>query len=159
MSKSMLNSAIEKIKLERKSAIRFGLVAVCVLMLLLPFFVQSQKTTKLSIGARQYYLDVASDEATMQKGLSGRKTMASDHGMLFVFAKTGNHCFWMKDMNFPIDIIWLDDDKSIVYIETDVSPSTYPSSFCPGKPARYVIELLAGEAVSTGMSLGQKLKF
>ncbi len=79
--------------------------------------------------------------------------------MLFVFEGVAVQCFWMKDMHFSIDIIWLDAEKRVVHIEKDVSPETYPRTFCPSKPAKYVIELSAGEASRSSIRPGQKLSF
>jgi uncharacterized membrane protein (UPF0127 family) len=74
--------------------------------------------------------------------------------MLFVFASPDVYQFWMKDMNFPIDIIWLDANKKVVLIEHDVAPSTYPDSYGPETLTQYVIEIPAGEAKRAGLKVG-----
>jgi uncharacterized membrane protein (UPF0127 family) len=65
----------------------------------------------------------------------------------------------MKDMHFSIDIIWINKNKQVVYIKHNVSPSTYPDSFCPTQPVAYVIELNAGMTDNTGMRVGETLDF
>ncbi len=100
---------------------------------------------------------VASDEQRVQ-GLSGRKSMIDTQGMLFVFDKPIKSCFWMKDMNFGLDIIWLDHDKKIVQIDRGVTPESYPKNFCPGHAAQFVIEVNDGIANQAGLSVGQTLK-
>ena len=107
----------------------------------------------------KYRLGASQTMAEREKGLGGRVSLPKDEGMLFVFEGVAVQCFWMKDMHFSIDIIWLDAEKRVVHIEKDVSPETYPRTFCPSKPAKYVIELNAGEASRASIHPGQKLSF
>jgi uncharacterized protein len=79
--------------------------------------------------------------------------------MLFVFDTDDYHGIWMKDMNYSIDIIWLDSGKTVVYMAEDVSPDTYPEVFRPDVPARYVVELSAGAAHRHGITEGQVADF
>lgn len=102
-------------------------------------------------------LEVADTNEERAKGLSGRENMPSNKGMLFKFDSPGKKCIWMKDMNFSIDIIWLNSDKSITHIEKDVSPNTYPKSFCPSNDSQYVIELNSGVSDAAELRVGQKL--
>lgn len=95
------------------------------------------------------------DEARVQ-GLSGRESMAMNAGMVFVFDAANEQCMWMKDMNFAIDMIWLNNDKQIVKIAEDVRPETYPETFC-AKNSRYVIELNSGVADKAKLRVGQTL--
>lgn len=80
------------------------------------------------------------------KGLSGRNSLAANKGMLFIFPDDGIYGFWMKDMLFPIDIVWISADKRVVHVDSGVSPITYPRVFEPPLPVRYVLELPAGKA-------------
>jgi uncharacterized membrane protein (UPF0127 family) len=75
------------------------------------------------------------------QGLSGRDSAADTAGMLFAFEDDGDHPIWMKDMHFPLHLIWLDKDFKVVDITYDVSPDTYPKTFVSAKPSRYLIEL------------------
>lgn len=63
----------------------------------------------------------------------------------------------MKDMNFALDIIWLDADKKVIDIAYNVKPDTFPDSFCPKQPAQYVLEVNAGVAGERGLQVGKKL--
>lgn len=75
-------------------------------------------------------------------GLSYRTELPEGvDGMLFIFDEPGPHGIWMKDMNFAIDIIWLDDEFKIVHRLDNISPDTYPETFSSPSPARYVLEL------------------
>lgn len=111
----------------------------------------------LQFGNRQIRAEVASTEAAREKGLSGRAELGQDQGMLFVFDEVGKYCFWMKNTNFPLDILWLDSDKKVVDIELNISPDTYPASFCPEKAAKYALEVNSGLSQQEGVGLGSQL--
>lgn len=108
------------------------------------------QTKDISAGETQVRAEVVESGADKAKGLSGRNCLNPDSGMLFMYELSGDYCYWMKDMNFSIDMIWLDDEKRIVTIQDSVAPETYPQSFCPDKPARYVLEVPAGFAARSG---------
>jgi len=74
------------------------------------------------------------------KGLSGRASLSGVDGMLFIFPESGYHTIWMKDMKFPIDIIWIDEHMQIIGIDKSVTPDTYPRLYRPSRPAKYVLE-------------------
>lgn len=111
-------------------------------------------TTNATLGSEDFTLEVADSSAARERGLSGRSGLAPNTGMIFVFELLGRYSFWMKDMNFPIDIIWLRDDWCIVHIVANADPESYPTTFAPPVPARYVIEIGAGEAARVGLKNG-----
>jgi hypothetical protein len=111
------------------------------------------------VNGRSFSLEVAQTEHARELGLGARASLPADHGMLFVFDHVAPECFWMKDMHFPLDIIWVSSDKKVVHIEQNVSPSTYPNSFCPVEPVKYVIELNAGMAARADIRAGESLDF
>ncbi len=88
------------------------------------------------------------------KGLSGTPYLPDGIVKLFAFGAEGEHGIWMKDMNYPIDIIWVSKSGVIVHIQKKVTPETYPDSFSSPKPAWYVIEAPAGFTEVNGVSLG-----
>ena len=100
-------------------------------------------------------LEKAESRASRVQGLSGRKNMAPTQGMLFVFDQSAKQCMWMKDMHLDIDIIWLDEEKKILNIKKNISPETYPETFCAD--GKYVVEVLAGTADKAGLHPGQYL--
>lgn len=99
----------------------------------------------------------AETPGALERGLSGRISMDKTNGMLFVFDEPQSVCLWMKDMKFPLDMIWLDNNKKILKIQPNVTPETYPTSFC-AENTRYVIETKAGVAGQAGLRKGQQLK-
>jgi uncharacterized membrane protein (UPF0127 family) len=120
----------------------------------------SYATTAMKVGGKTYTLQIADTPEKQALGLGKRSNMQPREGMVFPY-KTASKglCFWMKDMNFSLDIIWLDSDKQIVHIEPSLSPSTYPQTYCPPKPSQYVVELNAGIAHALKLYEGQKLTF
>jgi uncharacterized membrane protein (UPF0127 family) len=114
-------------------------------------------TVTLTAGDATIVAEVASTPDDQQKGLSGRLSLAEGRGMLFVYDKEGNPGIWMKDMNFPIDIVWANSDGIIVTVESEVSPATYPTSFHPTAPAAYVLELPAGYAKKHNIAKGGQI--
>lgn len=109
------------------------------------------------IGSTTAYASVADSMPELIKGLSDTPSLPDTVVKLFAFGSTGKHSIWMKDMNYPLDIIWLDESGTIVHIVENVSPSTYPESFAPPKPARYVIEANAGFVSSSSLSVGEEV--
>lgn len=101
--------------------------------------------------------EIADESAERILGLSGREALGDREGLLFVFDAPGRHGIWMKDMLFPIDIIWLDANFQIVGLETNVSPDTFPTSFNPEGDAKYVLEVNAGLSESSGVVLGDEI--
>jgi len=92
-------------------------------------------------------------------GLSGRKSLSEDSAMLFDFGFSDFHGIWMKDMNFPIDIFWLNENFIVVDLKTGVDPETYPEVFKPSRKASYVLETNADFAKSRQIEIGSQLDF
>ena len=115
----------------------------------------SEPTRSVEIGDTQLYVTIADSEAEREKGLSGRTGLAPDEGMLFIFERDGQYAFWMKDMKFAIDILWLDKGGKIVHIEPSLSPDTYPNSYEPKVDARYVLEVSAGFSKAHNIQVGE----
>jgi len=101
---------------------------------------------KISFDGVYVDAEIADSVLERSKGLMFRDdTLGEKEGMFFVFEKEGYHKFWMKNMNFSIDIIWIDENMSVVHIEQNVSPCN--DGDCPlytsSKPAKYVLEVKA----------------
>jgi uncharacterized protein len=82
-------------------------------------------------------------------------------GMLFFFPADGDYGFWMKNTLIPLDMIWIDSARKVVHIKADVPPCRIEDcpSYDPGVPARYVLELAAGEAARQQLRVGDLLRF
>ena len=97
-------------------------------------------------------------------GLMFRTELAPDRGMIFMFPEEGPHAFWMYDTLIPLDILWINADRRIVFISADTPPCPSPNQAqCPnygeGFSAQYVLELAAGQAAAHGLKVGDRLAF
>ena len=120
----------------------------------------------VNIGSGRVEVDLAITERARVVGLSGRENLAEDRGLLFIFDKPGKYSFWMKDMNFPIDIIWLapsedgdNDEMKIVFIKENALPSDYPETYMPDKDALYILEVAAGYSIKNNLKVGDVVEF
>jgi uncharacterized membrane protein (UPF0127 family) len=102
---------------------------------------------------------VSRTTAELRKGLSGSDPLLSGQGMLFVFPEDGRYGIWMKDMNYPIDVLWLSSDKKVVHIREGFLPSSFPEVEHPSSSARYVLELSAGSVRRSGIKIGSEAWF
>ena len=119
-----------------------------------------RKDSNVKIGSHVVKTEVVQSKQEQQKGLSNRQCIGTQQGMLFVFDKPGHYSFWMKDMRFAIDIIWIGADHKVVGIEKKVEPSTYPDSFInKDNSALYVLELQAGQVDALGIDLNTLVNF
>lgn len=139
--------------------IRWGLIIFILVATPLLMLLPSSSNQSMQLGKANVTLEFALDETAWQQGLSGRPTMPASNGMLFVFTRDAQWPMWMKDMHFPLDIIWLNSDKQIVHIATGVEPATYPKPFASDEPARYVLEVNAGMANTYHWEEGQTATF
>ena len=102
--------------------------------------------------------EVADTKSTRELGLSGHQPLKDNEGMLFVFDTPGRYGFWMKDMLFNLDLIWINQDGIIVDIERNASKDSYPKTYMNASPANYVLEVNAGVAEQQGLFIGSKVK-
>ncbi|MBI4138937.1 DUF192 domain-containing protein [Candidatus Uhrbacteria bacterium] len=102
--------------------------------------------------------DVADTDALRRQGLSGRASLAPFDGMRFVFGASGIYPFWMKDMTFPIDIVWL-DNGIVVDVVTLPPPSNgaIPVTHIPTHAADEVLEFPAGRAAAMDLRPGTRV--
>ncbi len=109
----------------------------------------------------QIHVEVADNLMKRRLGLGKRSHLKKNWGMLFVFDKLEKHHFWMKDMNFPLDIIWLDNYR-IVHIIKNVKPiqsGNPPPILKPLSPANFVLEIAAGQANKLKLKKGDILSY
>jgi uncharacterized membrane protein (UPF0127 family) len=103
----------------------------------------------------QVQVRIAQSQKQREGGLSGFNQMDNNQGMLFLFNQPGRYPFWMKDMSFPLDIIWLikkdQHTFQVVGIKSEFTPDSYPSEFDPGQNADAVLEINSGKAAQWGL--------
>lgn len=105
--------------------------------------------------------ELAVSDEERQQGLMFRERISENQGMLFIFEEEAVHSFWMKNMRFPIDILWLDRERRIVHIEARVPPCPDDPcpSYTPDSAAAFVLELQSGAAEKHGLKLFDQLNF
>ncbi len=100
-------------------------------------------------------VEIANTKEEVEQGLSGREKMDQNEGMLFVFPSMGQYAFWMKDMKFPLDMVWISDEGRVVYIKENVTPDSYPKKTFKNQAfAKYVLEMRVGSVAKYGLFLG-----
>ncbi len=101
---------------------------------------------------------IADSNEEQEQGLSGTKSLEPGSGELFIFNTPGKYGFWMKNMNYSLDLIWVDENLNIIAISKDISPETYPEIFYPPSDVKYVLEVNSGFSAKHGITENQLLK-
>jgi uncharacterized membrane protein (UPF0127 family) len=113
----------------------------------------------VTLHGQRFTTELATDDASRERGLMMRTDLPADHSMLFVFPDSEPRWFWMKNTLVPLDILYFDTERKLVSMQLDVPPckadpcASYPSD----APARYVLELRAGTARRIGAQTGDEL--
>ncbi len=130
---------------------------------LAPSPIPTQVKPVVTINSKSINVEVVKNEAERQKGLSGRDTLETDSGMLFVFQDdTKAPVFWMKGMLIPLDIVWIKDGK-IVRIDQDVpfpsknTPDNKLKTYSAGVAVNYVLEVNAGFCKANSIKVGDSI--
>ncbi|MEX2014448.1 MAG: DUF192 domain-containing protein [Candidatus Saccharimonadales bacterium] len=118
----------------------------------------TQAKTCIQTEQNCFEMEVADTNEKRVKGLSGRAGLPENQGMLFIFEQAEEQCFWMKDMRFNIDMVWINTQKEIIKIKEKVSPDTFPDLFCSDN-TKYVLEFNQGFVAKYGLKPGSKLQF
>lgn len=116
----------------------------------------------VELNGKRFVVEIADDGQERARGLMFRDEMAADHGMLFIHEQQMPLAYWMKNTKLPLDILYFDDARKLVSQQRDVPPCSlgdrcppYPSD----APARYVLELNAGQASAMDLKNGAQLTF
>ena len=131
------------------------------------FFGFSRKGTlptgEVKIGGQVFKVEVAKDMMSRSGGLSGRDKLDEGTGMLFIFDSLGKYGFWMKDMKFAIDIVWITGDKIVGFQENAQPEPTKTifglTTYYPPEKVDKVLELNAGAAAKYGIKMGDLVEF
>lgn len=161
----MLNET-QKVSPEKtKSAHKLRLFAVIwiVLFIALVVFMIFAPSTKKDTGPyvklrnAKFAVTVADTTEERIQGLSGSSSLPAMTGMLFDFPESAQQCIWMKEMNYAIDIVWMDSAGRVTDIKEHVSLDTYPKEqFCSSGATTFVLELPAGSIEAHDVGVGDK---
>lgn len=114
----------------------------------------------VTIGEKKFWLYTPSNDEERQRGLAAFDKIGANEGMIFRGLPEGKQTFWMKDMKFDIDILWVNKNNEVIHILYDASKNSYPTKFenPPTRPSSYVIELTAGASEKNGIAPGSIVK-
>ena len=112
------------------------------------------------INSACYTVELATTVQERQVGLMNRKKLGKNRGMLFVFNQSGKHAFWMKNTEIPLDIIWVNQQFEVVFIQAKTRPcKKMPCPiYRPSHKSRYVLELNSGEVDRNHVKIGDIVK-
>lgn len=116
---------------------------------------------RLIINNKEFSVEIADTSVKQAQGLSGRQSLATNQGMLFIFERPGIYGFWMKDMKFPIDIIWIKNNRIIGFEKNIPSPASQDMKlpvYYPVSEADRVLEVVAGTADKYKFMVGDEVK-
>lgn len=128
-------------------------------------------TGEVKIGEQVFRVEVAKDMMSRSRGLSGREKLDEGAGMLFIFDSSGKYGFWMKDMKFAIDIVWILGNKIVGFQENAQPPSLRQgfgglgasifglTTYYPPEAVDKVLELNAGTVAKYGFRISQVVEF
>jgi uncharacterized protein len=117
---------------------------------------QKLAQVRLTAGIHNINAELASTPPQREIGLMFRSVMAANDGMLFIFERPGQQCFWMKNTLIPLSVAFIGDDGSVVNID-DMKPQTL-DSHCSAKPVRFVLEMNEGWFAKRGIKAGSRLR-
>jgi len=138
---------------------RIPILAIVSFFILIECFCQKQN--RVCFKRHCFTVEIAKTPQERQLGLMFRKQLSLNRGMLFVFPEEKLYAFWMKNTYLPLDIIWLNKNKEIVFIKEGAKPCLAETCALiePTRSALYVLEINAGLVKETGMKIGDQLEF
>jgi hypothetical protein len=115
----------------------------------------------VKVGNKIVYAELVDTLTKQIMGLMGRKSLPENQGMLFVFDNAGRYKFWMFNTSIPLDMIWIDSNKTIVYIQQNAQPCFILNctSYGPNELSQYVLEVNANYTSGNKISVGDKVEF
>lgn len=136
------------------------IIIVSILLIYGLYYRKNPLTSKVRIGSNIFVVEVSVSPIEKMKGLSGRDSLAANHGMLFVYDHKEQYEFWMKGMKFPLDFIFI-ADRTVVDISENILPpsSIFPAIVKPQSAADKILEVPAGTIQSTGIKIGDTVQF
>lgn len=132
--------------------------AVCVALI---SAIEIKRCTRVCFSNNCFNAEIADNEDSRVLGLMFRKSLAKDKSMLFIFNKEGNYPFWMKNTLIPLDIIWINQNKEVVFIEKNAQPCGEQDCIPidPKLNAKYVLEINGGLAQEKDIKVGDQTIF
>lgn len=133
----------------------FIYVLLLLLIIFLFLFTAKEEERIIEIRGERFFVEIANNDKKRTRGLGGREDLCDNCGMLFEFPQKGKYGFWMNDMNFPLDLIWILDNK-IVHIEKNISQDD-ERTFLPSIEVGKVLEINAGKSDNFNLQIGDEI--
>lgn len=135
-------------------------ISIGVILFSFWFYKKHPLSAKVIIKQTEFIVDLAITPKEKTKGLSFRNALLPKHGMLFVYENKDRYPFWMKDMQFPLDFVWI-DGNIVVDLTKNVPPanSERMQVVKPNKPVNKILEINAGEVDTYGIKIGDTVTF
>src|SRR5512142_415183 len=121
---------------------------------------KDQPTVTLPSG-RRYRVEIAASPDSRAQGLMFRESLADGRGMLFLFPRPSVEAFWMKNCNFPIDIVWMDAGRRVIFVSAHTPPCREDPcpTYGPKEKSQYVLEIPEGAAAKEKADVGSTVAF
>lgn len=127
-----------------------------------PFIPEPIRQGEIAINGNRLKVEIADTQSKRSKGLGGRESLATDSGMLFVFSQEDKYAFWMKGLKFPLDIVWIRQQKVVDIIRSAQPPRPDQKDedlpiYLPNQPVDMVLEVNAGTVDSLDITIGDTI--
>ena len=122
---------------------------------------EQNQTALVSVGGENLTVTLSTTPESQSKGLAIKNSIAQNEGMLFIFKSPQKYSFWMKDMKFPIDIIWINSTGKIVHIEKNLQPCVFLipcPSYTPNDDSLYVLEVVSNFTNKFDINIGDAVE-
>ena len=121
---------------------------------------QQNKNPEVCFEENCFSVELALAQEEQARGLMFREFLNEDKGMLFVYDEEKIYNFWMKNTLIPLDIIWINSNKEVVYIKHEAQPcNDLCESISPKENAQFVLEINAGITEKLNIIIGDEIKF
>lgn len=164
MERDFGRPSIEKFDMRKSSLLLIGLGVTGLFLLICGLFALRLRGQYLAtfqtvdVEGKKLRLELVSRPEELRRGLSDRKSMKDDEGMLFLMGETGRYPFWMNRMYFALDMVYLQDGKVVDIGRNVPAPTSFlvvPETFYPKEDANQVLELTAGGAERYRLEVGK----
>jgi len=146
--------------MKKKKIIQFLIIIVLIFIILslaLNIIQLLGNKPQVCINEKCFQVEIAKTQAEREKGLMFRENLDEDKAMLFIFENSGIYSFWMKNTLLPLDIIWVNENKEVMFIKENAQPLN-ETFIIPNQSAIYVLELNAGIVNKFNISIGNPVK-
>jgi uncharacterized membrane protein (UPF0127 family) len=143
----------------KKKRIFVFVIAVLVIIIVM-LFVFGKNKPQVCIKEKCFSVELAKTDEELSRGLMYRESLNEDRGMLFIFKNEAKHSFWMKNTLIALDIIWINKNGEIIYINKDTPICQFDpcTTYSSEKEALYVLEIGAEIVDKYGFNVGDEVK-